>query len=444
MSMLQCIECKTMLSEYAEKCTGCGCPVDKIKSIIENNKSELVNEKTNTSLCLAENTEALRIAHNQKCQEKILELKNTLSEKITEHKKEFNQNNNLIHKNKKNELEKELNEVQITLKYLIEKRLNGNFSKKDLNVINQDIDNAKTQENSLIERINDLNNSLTENKQLEAEILSLTAEYDLLIKEEQSKISSTEEFEKKYITELTSPKNIENEILRIIDKLGVINADNLSNYSFALEKAENNVIFDSIKNLIKTNKIQKNSENNELYIPSEKKVLNKEKKENSTTNSKEVPRDDLNQYHPPFSKKKTEEKTIIQCKSNTKLWGPLCSFLTFGLCGLILSLLNLEELGIIFLFFGGIFLLLFLWVLFFSYKKEITVTNKRVYGKTAFWNYVEIPLSSVSAIRRSSFGGLRVSSSSGWIEFGYVTNAQEIYKEISKLLIEREDKFFIQ
>ena len=71
---------------------------------------------------------------------------------------------------------------------------------------------------------------------------------------------------------------------------------------------------------------------------------------------------------------------------------------------------------------------------------EITVTDKRIYGKGIWNRRVDIPLDSVSAVGTSAFKGLAVASSSGRINFKLIKNRNEIHAAISNLLIERQTK----
>ena len=44
MALIKCPECGQMISEYADKCISCGCPMDKIKEIIASQAKEVENE----------------------------------------------------------------------------------------------------------------------------------------------------------------------------------------------------------------------------------------------------------------------------------------------------------------------------------------------------------------------------------------------------------------
>ena len=73
-------------------------------------------------------------------------------------------------------------------------------------------------------------------------------------------------------------------------------------------------------------------------------------------------------------------------------------------------------------------------------KTELTVTDKRVYGKAMFGKRVDLPVDLISAVGTSFLNGISVSTSSGSIKFLGVKNRDEIHKEISKLLLIRQEK----
>lgn len=89
---------------------------------------------------------------------------------------------------------------------------------------------------------------------------------------------------------------------------------------------------------------------------------------------------------------------------------------------------------------GGAILIVWGIVLFFYVNScEICVTDRRIYGKAAFGAAVSIPKDSVTAVGTIAlFKGISVGSSSGTIKFLYISNADEIYRTINDLLIERQ------
>lgn len=89
---------------------------------------------------------------------------------------------------------------------------------------------------------------------------------------------------------------------------------------------------------------------------------------------------------------------------------------------------------------GGGSILIIVGIVMWLYVKncEIVVTNKRIYGKAAFGNRVDIPLDSVTAVGIIGWlKGISVSSSSGFIKFLYISNYNEIHKKISDIIMSR-------
>lgn len=79
-------------------------------------------------------------------------------------------------------------------------------------------------------------------------------------------------------------------------------------------------------------------------------------------------------------------------------------------------------------------ILLYTWLRSYS----LVITDKRVYGKTAFGKQVDLPLDSVSAVGTSALKGIAVGTSSGKIRFKLIKNQKDIHRVISKLLAERQ------
>ena len=85
--------------------------------------------------------------------------------------------------------------------------------------------------------------------------------------------------------------------------------------------------------------------------------------------------------------------------------------------------------------------LLLVWVVYFMVaKNEITVTDKRIFGKAAFGKRVDLPLDSISAVGMGLLSSISIASSSGSIRFSLIKNRDEIHNAISKLLVERQGK----
>ena len=99
----------------------------------------------------------------------------------------------------------------------------------------------------------------------------------------------------------------------------------------------------------------------------------------------------------------------------------------------IAIILLVAPIGV-FALIGG---LIYLWLR--SY--ELTVTDKRIFGKVAWGKRVDLPVDSVSATASLRFlNGVSVSTSSGRISFRALKNADAIYQVINNLLIERQQE----
>lgn len=95
--------------------------------------------------------------------------------------------------------------------------------------------------------------------------------------------------------------------------------------------------------------------------------------------------------------------------------------------------LPLIKTDVILALLGG---LIYLWL----HNYELTITDKRAYGKTAFGKRVDLPLDSISAVGSSWLKGIAVATASGRISFLLIKNQDEIHKCVSDLLIERQNK----
>ena len=72
---------------------------------------------------------------------------------------------------------------------------------------------------------------------------------------------------------------------------------------------------------------------------------------------------------------------------------------------------------------------------------SLTVTDKRIYGKTWFGKRVDLPVDSISATSSIAlFKGVSVATSSGKISFLLIKNSDEVYKELNNLIINRQSE----
>lgn len=71
---------------------------------------------------------------------------------------------------------------------------------------------------------------------------------------------------------------------------------------------------------------------------------------------------------------------------------------------------------------------------------ELTVTDKRIYGKVAWGKRIDLPVDAVSATGYlRGWKGVTISTASGKISFRVIKNAEEIYSVVNNLLIERQN-----
>ena len=71
---------------------------------------------------------------------------------------------------------------------------------------------------------------------------------------------------------------------------------------------------------------------------------------------------------------------------------------------------------------------------------EISVTDKRVFGKAAFGKTIDLPFDKISSVGTCFPKGIVVATSSGAIKFWLLNNQSEVYSAISDLLKERQSK----
>lgn len=153
-------------------------------------------------------------------------------------------------------------------------------------------------------------------------------------------------------------------------------------------------------------------------------------------------------------KSKSEEKVIVISKRDDKKFYISCGipfligiiFTTMIFCdGGFQAWIDYATYGFgieTFFSWGGLAFIICGIVMFILGKNcEMKVTDKRINGKALFGNEVDIPIDSVSAVSKIKiFNGISVSSSSGLIKFLYLANINDLYKEISNLILNRNNK----
>ena len=78
--------------------------------------------------------------------------------------------------------------------------------------------------------------------------------------------------------------------------------------------------------------------------------------------------------------------------------------------------------------------LIYLWLRCY----ELTVTDKRIFGKLAWGKRVDLPIDSISAVGMGACKSIAVSTSSGRISFSAIKNRNEIHEVVSQLLVDRQ------
>lgn len=71
---------------------------------------------------------------------------------------------------------------------------------------------------------------------------------------------------------------------------------------------------------------------------------------------------------------------------------------------------------------------------------QLVVTDKRVYGKVIFGKSIDLPYDAISSVGTCFPKGVFASTSSGAVRFWLLSNQDEVYKKISDLLKQRQDK----
>ena len=143
-----------------------------------------------------------------------------------------------------------------------------------------------------------------------------------------------------------------------------------------------------------------------------------------------------------------DEKILIRTekaslKSLVLRWIAYSFIVSLCLCLIIFNILGAEidSLFITPLFFSTLLLFgVFAICGMILRKSELTITDKRAYGKAAFGHRVDLPLDSISTVTTGMFKTLTISTSSGQITFAGILNLDEFHSILSKLIVERQNK----
>ena len=137
-----------------------------------------------------------------------------------------------------------------------------------------------------------------------------------------------------------------------------------------------------------------------------------------------------------------EEKTLIEGESN-KTNGITVFFWTISVLYAVYCLIGViatgDAEGFLGILIAAVVFLLGKFFAFLLNSSELVVTDKRVYGKTAFGKRVDLPLDSISAVSTGIFKRISVATSAGQIHFYELQNREEVHSCINKLLIQRQN-----
>ena len=118
--------------------------------------------------------------------------------------------------------------------------------------------------------------------------------------------------------------------------------------------------------------------------------------------------------------------------------------LLISLIGALICNIPATASGIVALSIPGAFFVVYFWLsliclLCFS-NAEITVTDKRIFGRAIFKQRVDLPIDKISSVGTCLFNGIGVATSSGRIKFLFCKNQNEVFEAISKLLLDRQEQ----
>ena len=135
------------------------------------------------------------------------------------------------------------------------------------------------------------------------------------------------------------------------------------------------------------------------------------------------------------------EKKLIEGKLFSTKWLPIIG----AVIAVISFIYALTEDTVLPLFWfwmiGFPILLVTLFIYWWVGRCKIIVTDKRVYGKSAFGKQVDLPLDLISAVGTLPIlSGVGVYTSSGKIVFCGLKNSSDVFNVISELLRARQDR----
>jgi hypothetical protein len=134
-----------------------------------------------------------------------------------------------------------------------------------------------------------------------------------------------------------------------------------------------------------------------------------------------------------------KERIIIKAQFFTeRLTRVLIAIGTILLVVGVASMGTIQEYSLIVI---GLALFVYILAFFFGKamkKRQLVVTDKRIYGQVAFGKRIDLPYDSISAVGTCFPKGVFASTSSGAVKFLLISNQADIYNQISNLLKVRQ------
>lgn len=81
-----------------------------------------------------------------------------------------------------------------------------------------------------------------------------------------------------------------------------------------------------------------------------------------------------------------------------------------------------------------------IWVNLWISNTELTITNRRIYGKKAYGKRFEVPLCDVSFVNNTWPAGISLNCAAGQIKVPYIQNREHAFGLIHELLLERQNE----
>lgn len=144
-----------------------------------------------------------------------------------------------------------------------------------------------------------------------------------------------------------------------------------------------------------------------------------------------------------------EEKTLFEGRFTKFNWLAV----TFIILGFLIFLIGIVLIGgidiiieyalqgygeLFFLIAPAVCFIIALIIFLMMRNCQFVITDKRIYGRATFGKQISLPLDKVSTVTTNFLKCLTVCTSSGKISFWLITNGDEAWQIINKLIIDRQ------